>query len=477
MRPLSLAVTLLLAGGLAAQEPLRGPLAPLERSYQQLRYWDDQVRLTLSLGSDRTVDGLPALEARDSLRGRGDAFRRLLEQVSDQRLDGDDRRALRTMRGAVQAGLGLPPPLEPVTNSVRPTSCATAPDSAAETRQALSQLTAWVMVCFGRAASHVVVGNDTLNRLAILGLLARAENGARRRELFLGLEPVWRSVNGDNGPASPYRALVRLRRAAWGDSASPIDRKGPAFGLATPELERWLVRALEGWRRALPDSLLEPWDWFHATGEASRRLSPRLESLATMLRVNREFYRAMGADPESLRIRYDLATRPGKYPVAFTDMGSRNRWAADGRLLPGQPWVFTNYLHGSFDNLTELLHETGHAVHVAAIRARPAYVDWPDSDTFTEALADVPALEIFEPDRQWRLLGDSVGLHASLRAKYASVVMDMAWALFEIRVHRTPAADPNQIWAELTSTFLGIRPHPEWSWWAMRGQLVDARGT
>ncbi len=54
--------------------------------------------------------------------------------------------------------------------------------------------------------------------------------------------------------------------------------------------------------------------------------------------------------------------------------------------------------------------------------------------------------------------------------------MDIAWALLEVRLHRDPAADPNVVWTDLTRRYLGIVPHPELSWWAMRGQLIDAPG-
>jgi Zn-dependent M32 family carboxypeptidase len=54
--------------------------------------------------------------------------------------------------------------------------------------------------------------------------------------------------------------------------------------------------------------------------------------------------------------------------------------------------------------------------------------------------------------------------------------MDVAWALFELRVHRDPAADPNAVWTDITRDYLHIAPHPEWSWWAMRGQLVESPG-
>jgi Zn-dependent M32 family carboxypeptidase len=36
-----------------------------------------------------------------------------------------------------------------------------------------------------------------------------------------------------------------------------------------------------------------------------------------------------------------------------------------------------------------------------------------------------------------------------------------------------PDADPNVMWTDITSRYLHIVPHPEWSWWALRVQLVD----
>jgi Zn-dependent M32 family carboxypeptidase len=148
----------------------------------------------------------------------------------------------------------------------------------------------------------------------------------------------------------------------------------------------------------------------------------------------------------------------------------------NGGWRPGQPWIFTTYRTGGLDNLNELLHETGHAVHIAAIRARPAFADWPDSDPFTEAVADLVALEVHEPAWQKRWLGDSVPLAEGLRARYSGIIMDVAWALFEIEMQREPARDPNAVWTRLTRDYLGIRPHRELSWWAMRGQLIDSPG-
>ena len=449
-----------------------GPLARMEESYQQLRYWDDQRRLLESLGAEVTPDGVPLGAVSESLRVSRDAFEAARKADATLPTTDADVRARAAMLQAWHGGLAAG---ESGAAGGSPATCDYDADVLAAEPGGLDRLTARVLECYGRAANTIVVDGDTLNRLAILGQMARTADPGKRRRLFLALEPVWQSVNGGNGASSPYRVLLRLRRAAWGDTASPIERKAPAFGLTTAQLERWLSGALGEWRDAMPDTLLEPWDWYYYAGEASRRLSSRVPGINDIRRVNDRFYQSLGADPESLGIHYDLAARPGKYPVAYTDFGSRNRWQ-DGRMVPGQPWVFTAYLAGGFDNLGELLHETGHGIHIAAIRTRPAWADWPDNDTFTEALADLLALELFEPRWQQRFLGDSVPLAASLRARYAGIVFDMAWALFEIQVHRKPAADPNALWSGITSEYLGIVPHPEWSWWAVRGQLIDGPG-
>lgn len=450
---------LLLAASCASQSlpAPSGTLAHLEIDYQDLRYWDDQSRLLGSLASDTTPAGLPAAAIAENLSLARHTFELEFTRVDTATLDSTDRAARAAMQEAWR---------EVLRGSAVDTSGGA---------DSLGALTSAIYADYGRVAGRIVVGDDTLNRLAILGRLGREEKGEARRRLFLALAPVWESVNGDNGESSPYRTLLRLRRQTWGASGSPIEAKAPAFGLSTAELERWLTRALHQWRAAMPDTLMEPWDWYYYAGEASRLLSPRLPAVADLARVNQLFYRSIGAEPERLGIRYDLFPRVGKDPVAFTDFGSRRRWSLRG-WVPAEPWVFTAYLDGGFDNLGELLHETGHGIHLAAIRTRPAWNDWPDNDTFTEALADLPALELYEPRWQRRFLGASAPLAVSLRARYAGIMMDMVWALFEIRVHRVPGADPNRLWSELTREYLGIVPHPEWSWWAMRGQLIDSPG-
>jgi len=239
-------------------------------------------------------------------------------------------------------------------------------------------------------------------------------------------------------------------------------------------MERWLVQVLEKWRDITPSGSIEPWDFAYQAGRANRALSGVLP-VEALREVNDRFYRDLGADPVALNVHYDLEPRASKDPVAFTTFGRRPARTAEG-WTTGEPWVFAAYQIGGLDNLLELLHETGHAIHIAAIRTRPAFMDWPDSDIFTEGIADIATLEMYEPAWQQRYLGTSLSVEANTAAKYAGIVMDIAWALFEVRMHREPARDPNQVWTEITQEYFHIAPHPELAWWAVRGQLIDAPG-
>jgi hypothetical protein len=354
-----------------------------------------------------------------------------------------------------------------------PPDCGYDASAVAATRNGLDSLRERLYACYGWVQSHVVFQGDTLDRLTVLSAISHSDDADRRRRLFLALDPVWRSVNRNNEPASPYRRLiaeeVRLRKGE-----SPAARQARASGVPPDSLERWLAGLLTTWRMVNPDSSVEPWDWYYVTGRASRTLSSRI-SRDRLAELNKRVYHALGADVKALRVQYDLAPRAGKTPVAFTTFGARPR-SMNGRWQSGEPWVFATYRSGGLDNLNELLHETGHAVHIAAIRTRPAYADWPDSDPFTEAVADFVALDVYEPVWQQRWLGDSVPLADGLRGRYGGIMLDVAWALFEMRMLRDPSTDPNEVWTALTRDYLRIRPHPELSWWAMRGQLIDAPG-
>jgi hypothetical protein len=146
-----------------------------------------------------------------------------------------------------------------------------------------------------------------------------------------------------------------------------------------------------------------------------------------------------------------------------------------GTWQPTVARVSAPYARGGLFVLNELVHENGHVVNITAIRNRPAFVYWP-GDLFVEAFADVPGWSTYEPAWQRRYLGRETSEQVSLRALYGVVVLDVAWSLFELRMLRAPASDPNILWTEITNRYFHIVPHPELSWWVLREQLVDTPG-
>lgn len=456
------------------QPPTEAPpaekLAAAEALYRDATDLHFQVFVTEALGTGRSPRGVALAELRASAQVLAERARERLQELDPAPLGSEDRRAYEVMRRDLEAR----GPGEEAAGGRESadTSCRYDPATVAVAGREV--LTRRIYGCYARTAARLAVGADTLDRLGILGRLATEGESARRRALFLGLRPVWESVNGHNTPTSPWRALVPLSAAQWRRAGSPVDEAARSLGMGPAAIEVTLRALLDAWRQATPDALVEPWDWYHQNGAASRRLSARVPR-RDLERLNEAWYASLGASPRTLGIHYDLDPREGKTPVAFTQFGGIPRRTPTGPV-GAEPWVFATYRDGGLGNLVELLHETGHAIHIAAIEARPAFANWPDGDPFTEGVADVPALEAYEGRWQVVTLGDSASRADNLREKFGSVMLDVAWALFEVRMHADPTRDPNQEWTEITQRYLHIAPHPEWSWWAMRGQLIESPG-
>ncbi len=445
--------------------------ARLEQRYADARDLYAQIRVTEARGADRSTRGSALTELKRTFEVQRAALLEALNAVDSAALGAADASALRIMRSSLHADDAVAS-----TSSPRDSSCVYyAPSVAAGAgKDAREVLGARVYACYGRAARRVVVGSDTVDRLTVLGRLGTMDDSAARHRAFLSLAPLWHAMNGDDAPTSPYRTLIALSAEEWRERGSYISRQASSLDLDPRQVEGMLVNVLAMWRDHTPSTAIEPWNWWFDNGAFSRRLSGRVNKDELRV-VNDRFYTDLGADPVRLGVHFDLEPRDGKTPVAFTDFGTHPR-VNERAWEPAEPWIFATYRVGGVDNLGELLHEMGHAIHIAAIETRPAFADWPDSDPFTEALGDLVALDLTEPEWQRKYLGDSATTAASMRARYSGIVMDVAWALFELRMHNDPSQDPNALWATITSSYLHIAPHPEWSWWAMRGQLVDLPG-
>jgi len=467
----ALAVTAV--GSCGPPRPL--PIRDIEAVYQETRALRDEIEVTRSRGSTTTTAGV----ALEDVVGRYGAARselaRVLAAGAAAPLSPQDQRALEVMRRTLARDLA---PLElarasDATGDAK-ADCSYDPELVASGTDGYAALSKRIYACFSVAAHALSFDGETLDRLTVFGRLPLTEDATRREALWRALAPVWEAVNGDNGPRSPYRTLVRKSRARLASEGQRLGESVRSIGVEPALMEEWLVRVLQQWHDLTPETPIEPWDFAYDTGRGNRALRERIprESLRA---INDRFYADLGADPVDLQVQYDLEPRASKDPVAFTTFGRRPQTLGDA-WISGEPWVFASYQIGGLDNLLELLHETGHAVHIAAIRTRPAFTDWPDSDIFSEAIADLASLELYEPAWQQRYLGASVPIEAGIAAKYAGIAMDVAWALFEVRVHREPERDPNEVWTEITQRYFRILPHSDLAWWAVRGQLVDSPG-
>ncbi|MCI0346484.1 MAG: hypothetical protein L0221_13730, partial [Chloroflexi bacterium] len=213
-------------------------------------------------------------------------------------------------------------------------------------------------------------------------------------------------------------------------------------------------------------------------GGLARRLDPLIPQ-DRLRQINDAHLASLGADPASLGIEYDIFPRPGRpdVSVAFTMAMELPPRLPSGGFGTARSQVFATYETGSLGNLAELLHESGHAIQDSAIRVRPLLAGSPSSHTaFWEAFADIVGWDASEPSFIAHHLGVSVSRRDAIIERYGGVVLDASWALFEMELHRHPTRRPNDVWAEIVELELGVRGHPEWSWWATRTQLIDGPG-
>lgn len=327
--------------------------------------------------------------------------------------------------------------------------------------------------CYREIGNQLKFEGGTVDRGSVLRLLHDTAGPARRKALFDAFLPLWSALNGRNEADSPYRRVIRMAADDAARNGSEIDAAARAIGVTTNDVERWLVQILDAWRKANGPRMVEPWDFRYTIGETNRLLATRIPA-ADLVPVNERFYLDLGAELRKLGVVYDLNERPDKSPLAYTDFLVHGRMV-DSEWHPTIARVVGSYPFGGLFSLNELVHENGHAVHISAIKNRPAFTDWPDT-LFTEAFADVPSWSVYEPTWQQHYLGTEVAERLSLRSLFGNVVLDVAWSLFELRMLRDPATNPNVLWTDITSRYLHVVPHPEVPWWAMRVQLVSHPG-
>lgn len=386
-----------------------------------------------------------------------------LGKVSSRGASADDARALKLMEAAIAESSSTPRSLAPSGRC----------KDAQRRDLPLQPLQQALYACFAELANSLPFEGGTVTRVAAFDLLTRLEEPERRKALFLAFVPLWRALNGEDRAQSPYRRMIRLAARAGRMNGSPIDAAARTIGVSTTETEHWLERILDTWRQVTGDAAVEPWDYRFQGGAAERELGDGIP-LAALQPLSQRYYQDLGLDLAKAGVIYDLSPRAGKAPLAYTDYVRRGR-VLSGTWQPTIVRVSANYARGGLGPLQELIHENAHAAHMLALHTRPAFMDLGEP-IFYEAFADVPAWCVYEPRWQRKYLGRSAAEASSLRALYSIVMLDVAWALFDLRMLRDPDADPDLVWTQLTTHYLHVKPHPELPWWAVRVQLVHRPG-
>ncbi len=467
LRPATILILLaaLAAGSGCAKDPAPAPLAQTETQFLEFLDAANAVDY-IDSGMVADYEGKELAAWNTQLLDRHKALLSSIEALDEPKLEKADTAALAAIRVTL-ADYGDPSPA--VANSPDSLACKDAGDKDLDYDELREVLSA----CFREIGNDLKFEQGTIDRGGALGLFYDLEEPARRKLLFDAFLPLWSAINGNNEPDSPYRRLIRLAAAEEATNGSGAAAAARAIGVTVDEVERWLVQILSAWRDANPPDLIEPWDYRYAVGAANRELKPAFAA-NPMIPLNDRFYVDLGADLAKLGVVYDIKNRSDKSPLAYTDFLDRGRME-NGAWRPTVARVVGRYEESDLSSLNELVHENGHAVHISAIRNRPAFTDWTDT-IFTEAFADVPSWSVYEPAWQRKYLGTELPVAMSLRALHGSVMLDVAWSLFEIRMLRNPDTDLNALWTDITREYLHIAPHPEVAWWAVRVQLVSNPG-
>ncbi len=208
--------------------------------------------MTSARGVAADTDGLSKMALRRRYESARGVLVDRLERVTSEPIGHEDERALAAMRAALESGLRQDIEEAESASDKAPPSCDYDPAAVAQGDSAYEKLRARTYACYTRAVQRVQFEGKTLDRLTAIGMLATMDDREQRHRLFLAIDTIWRSMNGDDRARSPYRQLVKLSAARWRANGSPVDAEARVLGIDPAQMETWLVSVLDAWRAGTP---------------------------------------------------------------------------------------------------------------------------------------------------------------------------------------------------------------------------------
>jgi len=230
--------------------PMRAPatLAPAESMFQGLHAGKDRTGVTSARGASADTNGTPLAELQRRYAAMRAPFAAALAAIDAGALAPEDRRALAAMRASLAGGLASDADDtesgDPATHA--PPDCDYDAAAIARGDSAYERLERRIYACYTRAVQRVQFEGKALDRLTAIGMLAQMDDREQRHRLFLAIDTIWRSMNGDDGARSPYREFVKLSAARWRARGSPVDaearvlRIDPAHTILGLRVNAWV---------------------------------------------------------------------------------------------------------------------------------------------------------------------------------------------------------------------------------------------
>ena len=288
-----------------------------------------------------------------------------------------------------------------------------------------------------------------------------------RRRLFVALEPLWRTVDGDGGGASPYRRLLRPSAERWRRARLADRGERRRARPARPDRSR---RSLHGDPRDLAGassapSALEPWDYWYAIGAAARR--PRCRGSRPRPSARPRPSLPGGARRRPGRARDRVRRRCPVRAVRRSPSRSRSRWApglaaSRRRDLDASAAMGLRDVRGRAASATSPSCSTRAAMPSTWPRSGrgPASSNsrWRHRLPRGRPPTSSAGTSTSPPGRRTGWGRPPTPRDAARSTDTARSMLDICWALFEIELHRHPERRPNDVWAEITRRRARRRP-------------------